>query len=711
MDVFNLQAKINLDSTEYNKGLSDAGKNMESFGSKISSALGTVAKVAATSMAAVTATVGAGTAALVKGVNSVASYGDNIDKMSQKLGMSAEAYQEWDAVMQHCGTTIDSMQASMKTLASAAETGNEAFEKLGISQEQLANMSQEELFSTTIKALQNIDNETERTYLAGQLLGRGATELGALLNTSAEDTEKMKQRVHELGGVMSDEAVKAAAKYKDSLQDMKTSMGGMIKGVTTEFLPAFTEVMDGIAGVFSGDEGGADLITKGLDNIMANISSASDKLKPALSRIGTVALEVIKTATPNLIKGGTQILANVIKGTIKNLPEILDTAFDAVKGMGEGFLEIMPDWVADDIKRIFGTISNTFKSIDIGSILESFKGFGSSLENVAQKIGDAFVWLNDNVVSPIITWAANDILPNLFTAMGGAIDIMAAACEVLKGPLSAIWDILKPIAEGAGDVIAGTFDLMAKAIGGLAEEFKDVDWSGFWDDINNGEFFEDWKSGWEDISEWLTDHDKDIEEFFDVSEVGTKWREFWEGVGGDVADAQERWTIAFELLKVGLSSFADSWKLGAESISEAITKIKNAFNDFIEAWETGWKTLSGLGEKAHDSAEGTLGGKVLDALISKIPAFANGGKVAEPTIALVGEKEPEYIIPESRINEITNNNNSSSTVYVEKVEFNVESGFDIGTPEDRERLIEEISSRLQSLSIAQQRAVGGVGLR
>jgi hypothetical protein len=57
----------------------------------------------------------------------VASYGDNIDKMSQKMGMSASAYQEWDAVMQHSGTSMETMKSSMKTLANAAETGNDAF--------------------------------------------------------------------------------------------------------------------------------------------------------------------------------------------------------------------------------------------------------------------------------------------------------------------------------------------------------------------------------------------------------------------------------------------------------------------------------------------------------------------------------------------------------------------------------------------------------
>ena len=108
-------------------------------------------------------------------------------------------------------------------MANAVENGNKAFQRIGLTQEELANMSQEEIFDATIAGLQNVEDETERTYLAGQLLGRGATELGALLNTSAEETQAMKDRVHELGGVMSDEAVKSAAAYQDQLQDMKTA--------------------------------------------------------------------------------------------------------------------------------------------------------------------------------------------------------------------------------------------------------------------------------------------------------------------------------------------------------------------------------------------------------------------------------------------------------------------------------------------------------
>ena len=165
MDVFDLFAKLSLDSSEFESGLTGAESTASSFGSSLSGGLASAARVGAVAVAATATAVAAGSAAFVNGVADVAEYADNIDKMSQKLGMSAESYQEWDFIMQHAGTTIDSMQSSMKTLASAAESGNEAFEALGMTQEEIASMSQEELFGATIEALQNVEDETQRCLL------------------------------------------------------------------------------------------------------------------------------------------------------------------------------------------------------------------------------------------------------------------------------------------------------------------------------------------------------------------------------------------------------------------------------------------------------------------------------------------------------------------------------------------------------------------
>ena len=227
-------------------------------GMKIAGGIGSALKVGGAAAATLAGATAAITGSVIKGTGAVAEYGDNIDKMSQKMGMSSTAYQEWDAIMQHSGTTIDAMKAPMKTLANAAQSGSEAFQKLGISEDEVKNLSQEDLFSKVITGLQGMEEGTERTALASDLLGRGATELGALLNTSAEDTQAMKDRVHELGGVLSDEAVKASAAYQDSLQDMQTSFAGVKNSIMADMLPSFTSVMDGLSSLVIGEEGAKD---------------------------------------------------------------------------------------------------------------------------------------------------------------------------------------------------------------------------------------------------------------------------------------------------------------------------------------------------------------------------------------------------------------------------------------------------------------------
>lgn len=330
MNLFDLVAKLSLDSSEYEKQLQGAGEKTKSFASSGFETFKGYAAVGVKSLAAVgTAAAGAG-AALFSAVGSVASAGDNIDKMSQKLGMSATAYQEWDAIMRHSGTTIDVMQASMKTLASAAETSKDAFNELGLSQEKIASLSQEKLFAETIKALQNVENDTRRTYLAGQLLGRGATELGALLNTSAEDTEKMRREVHKLGGVLSDDAVKASAKYQDSLQDMQTAAKGLLRGAMAKAMPSITKAFQKLGKYISGPEGKkiqtqiAGIIetlakgaTRAIPRLLSLLDNGAKKLKIFGAVIAGVVLAIKATVNPigalisglGLLVGGLSLAA------------------------------------------------------------------------------------------------------------------------------------------------------------------------------------------------------------------------------------------------------------------------------------------------------------------------------------------------------------------------------------------------------------------
>lgn len=313
---------------------SEAASETHSFGEIVSA----VAKTASTAFDAVSSAILNVVGHLAGLISDTADYGNTVDKMSQKMGMSNTAYQEWDAVMEHMGTSMSTMKTSMRTLANAAETNNDAFAKLGMTQSEIASMNQEELFSATIAALQNVEDTTERTYLAGQLLGRGATELGPLLNKSAEETEAMKQRVHELGGVMSDEAVAASAQFADNMQDLKTSISGIGRNLSAEFLPGINDVIAGLTSLIIGEEGAQEKIVSGMTSVASAVTTVIPQITEIISSVSGAFIQM----APELVKAGTQLLKSLLTSLFENTAEIVDAATSIVETLINGIADVAP---------------------------------------------------------------------------------------------------------------------------------------------------------------------------------------------------------------------------------------------------------------------------------------------------------------------------------------------------------------------------------
>lgn len=480
MDVFELVAKLSLDQNEYQSGLADAEKSASGFGSGLKTAMG----VGAVAVGAVTTAVAGVTTAFGKGVAGLAEYGDNIDKMSQKMGISAEKYQEWDAVMQHSGTSMETMKASMKTLANAVESGNDAFQRLGLSQEQLATMSQEDIFEATIAGLQNVEDTTERTYLAGQLLGRGATELGALLNTSAEDTQAMRDRVHELGGVMSDEAVKASAGFQDSLQDMTTAFDGLKRGMMADFLPSITTVMDGLTNIFAGDyDEGIDQITEGIGSVIDNFSVMIPKLSEvgggvvsALIDAVTSNLDSILTAgagiieqlatslldnLPMIFQTATQILLQITEGIISNLPKVASVAMEILVNLANGISEALPTLIPTIVSVVLEVANTLIEHLPelVEAGLQLAMGIIQGLIEAIPLITDSLPMLIDTILNTLIESA--DLI------LDGALQMFMAIVDAIPEIVTALTDALPQILDKITSFLTG--DGLPKVLDGAIQ--------------------------------------------------------------------------------------------------------------------------------------------------------------------------------------------------------------------------------------------------
>ena len=503
------------------KEMKETKKEASEFGDTLKNGLAAGAKIAAAAVAAVATAAVATTAKLVDAAGETAEYGDNIDKMSQKLGMSAEAYQEWDFIMQHSGSDIDKMSTSMKKLAEAVQDPSKdaaaAFEKLGINLEEAKNLSQEDLFAKTITALQGLEEGTERTALANDILGKSAMDLGALLNTSAEDTEAMRQQVHDLGGVMSDEAVKAAVAYQDSLQNMKTAVQGAGRSIVSDFMPSITQIMDGISLLVSGQDGSVDTLTEGFNSFIENLEKSADKLTKFAEKVIPVLGNAIIKAAPIIIESAGRIVLNLAKGLIIELPSIIKIGADIIVKLVQGIATALPGLIPVAIDAVL-QIAKTLT--DPQTLMP--------LIHAAFEIIDALI---EGLLSPDSLNAMIAALPEIVTNI---VDILIDSVDLLLDAAVAIIEALMDYffdPDNLATIVKATFDILVKLVEGLiaavwklGEAASEIITS----------LCNKLEEGWEDIKEAGRDLISQL--MAGVTEKWNEWTSWWEGLGEYIYD-------------------------------------------------------------------------------------------------------------------------------------------------------------------------------
>lgn len=260
----------------------------------------------------------------------VAAHGDEIDKMSQKMGISAKAYQEWDYVLGQSGSSMKKMVPAFDRIKSI-QTGSlkdaaEYLEAVGLNLEDIAAMSKEDAFSAIITALQGMEEGAAREQAARNLLGSSYKDLGPLLNTSADDTAALVRRLYELGGVMSDEDVKASAAYGDSVDDLNLKWSLFKQNILVDFLPALTQLRE-------------NLIDNGaLDTLADKVSTLASSGVNLLSYLVDHSEEAVTAVEAIGVAWGTWKAAEIVKTLVGNVSQLYGwlSKLGAVLGVGAG---------------------------------------------------------------------------------------------------------------------------------------------------------------------------------------------------------------------------------------------------------------------------------------------------------------------------------------------------------------------------------------
>lgn len=333
-----------------NEASEKAGKDGgEKFASKFGSAVKSAGvAIGGAITAATAAAVGTGKA-FVDATKETATYGDVVDKTSQKLGISRDAFQSYDYVLNLAGTDMASMTTGMKTLTNRldeAKNGSEdaqaMFASLGFSMDDLATMSREDLFEKTITGFQGMEDSAERAALANDLFGKSGQNLNPVFNMTAEETEELIKQAHDYGMVMSDEAVSASADYVDAMTTLDKTMTGLKNNMMTQFLPGMTSIMDGLAAVFAGDEGGIAQVQEGLTSLIGNLVMFAPRFFQLAQTLVMSILQGFAPLLPSLVNAIFNFINTGIKTVVSMIPSLTPVIIEGIKGVCQAIFEGLP---------------------------------------------------------------------------------------------------------------------------------------------------------------------------------------------------------------------------------------------------------------------------------------------------------------------------------------------------------------------------------
>ena len=406
--------------------------------------------------------------------NEVAAAGDSIDKTSQKIGISAESYQEWGYVFERCGANVDNLQAGMKTLSGviteAANGSDKAKEKLaavGLTLDDLNGKSQDEQLSIVIAKLQEMKSGAERTAAASGLLGKSAVDMAAVLNTSAEDTQALKDEAHEYGMIMSNEAVAASATFEDSLTKMNHTVTGLKNNMIGALLPSITLVMDAVTDLIAGKE---------------NAGQAMDEAMTSLGNTLNNGLSEIVKKVPMFLSAAKTLVLSLVKGIIDNLPEIVKAALEVVVELAKGIVEALPELLPALVECI-ATITDTLTS-------------PSMLSEILDTALNLLITLADGLIDaiPQLVDATIQIIENLIRFLVEPQNIsklVNAGIRVTMALQTGLLNALPKLAEGA-----------LKLVLAIGDTIVHTDWLQVGKNIVDG-LWDGLKRSWSSLQEWF----------------------------------------------------------------------------------------------------------------------------------------------------------------------------------------------------------------
>jgi hypothetical protein len=226
------------DDSKLVRGLKAAQKKLQAFGASI--------RNIGLKMAAIGSAV---LAPLLGAAKVFSTVGDSIAKMAKRTGFSVETLSGLAFAASQSGSSIEDLEKGVRRMqrtivdaATGMASAKEALEMLGLTAEDLQQLSPEEQFRLIADRLAGIQDPTTKAALAMEIFGRAGTQLLPMLAEGAKGIDRLVAEARRLGLVMSKEDAEAAEKLNDAVDKLGRTLKMGVFRVGAALAPVLTRL-------------------------------------------------------------------------------------------------------------------------------------------------------------------------------------------------------------------------------------------------------------------------------------------------------------------------------------------------------------------------------------------------------------------------------------------------------------------------------------
>ncbi len=379
-----LVAKIKVDATNLEKGLSDAERKTETSSKNMAESLKKVG-IAMTAIGAII------TATMTKAIISFTNTGSELHDLSLKTGVSAKALAGLKYAAEQNGASLGTVEMAIRRTASAMQDAKDGlaetqrgFDRMGLSLTELEGLSPEEQFMKIAGAIANIPDPMARAATAQDLFGRSGMDMLPMLSEGADGLRKMMDEGVRLSG-WTEEGANSADALGDAFGTLKTATMGIFNAIGSSLAPTLKDLADKITGL---------------------VSKITDwaKAHPELTK--TLSLVAIGIGAVLTVIGGLILVIPVITSMIAAFGVVFHVALGpiglislAIAGLIAIGIALWQNW--DKVSHAFGDIWSNMKNavlhaVDfILNVLEKFLGWIPGIGDKIRSARDAIANLID----------------------------------------------------------------------------------------------------------------------------------------------------------------------------------------------------------------------------------------------------------------------------------------------------------------------------